>query len=260
MMGYGLGQSKALPLSSDADLPVFTPANIPSQFTWLSAKATPVDGFTDAGAGAISNWDDRSILNNQYAQGTAGNRPTISAANTNRSALFDGSNDLLRDATVDFSVNPCTLVAVFTPTAVAGSSDAVLFRLRGPAPDLAILADIRQNGDDIRAFFRNTGGTGSTTMSVADQLVAGETRWVIARMRASALGTCDLLTSDGSTATGNVASPEAVNAADGSVGAHANATAPYTGHLHELIGWNLFISNQQRALLASYLNSEWVIA
>lgn len=78
--------------------PLWTPANLAvAPALWLSADT----GVTQA-AGAVSNWDDQSANNYQFAQATAANQPAYSATGfngTHPAITADGTNDFLRSST-----------------------------------------------------------------------------------------------------------------------------------------------------------------
>lgn len=59
----------------------------------------------DLTPGAVSSWLDRTTNHNDFSQGTAANKPTASASggpNSTAEVTFDGSNDFLTNATLDF--------------------------------------------------------------------------------------------------------------------------------------------------------------
>lgn len=78
---------------------------------WFDASDTA--SITDAGAGAVSQWNDKSGNGLHLTQGTGANRPTTGTRTLNSKNVvdFDGTNDVL--ITADFTqAQPVTVFAV----------------------------------------------------------------------------------------------------------------------------------------------------
>lgn len=104
----------------------FTPATLSGLVGWydsadLSSMAANSDGSGAVGVGdQVGYWADKSGGGNHVTQGTAANRPTITAAAVNGKAalVFDGSNDNLSRTsyTAQSGLAGLTRIAVFAST------------------------------------------------------------------------------------------------------------------------------------------------
>lgn len=227
--------------------PAFSPTDITGLELWLDASDAGT--ITDT-AGEVSQWDDKSAQGNDVVQATSGNQGNTSTINTNDGIFFDGTGERMRDTPGSVTSPPGTLVAVFTPTSVAAGVEDVL-RFRATFNNTLRLS---RSADDIRAS-EGTGGA-TTVLLIANTLTVNETRWAIFRARNSGDGTSDLLDdAAGSTSTSLAASIS--DSDDINVAANADGTDSWTGHIHELIYYNRFITDTERTNLAAYLNGKW---
>ena len=233
----------------------FSPLQIADLELWLDAKDS--DTITES-SGDVSQWDDKSSVGNNVAQGTTNNQPDTSTINGNASILFDGAAvdadaDLLRDSTASITSPPMTLAIVFTPTSVgAGTFD--IFKFRDVFDNI-----IRVQRDGSALEVKEGTGAGNE-LRVASLLAADETRWFIARFRNSGDGDSDLLTDEGNTDTVTAAASINSSIDDINIGANANGANAYAGHIHEILYWNRFITNDERTALDAYLDSKWTLS
>jgi hypothetical protein len=237
----------------DAEPEPFIPSSKASLALWMDAAADPTT-FTDAGAGAISAWLDKSLDANNPVQGTGANRPLISTLNGNISALFDGTNDLLRDSSVVIGLDPISFGVVFTPTTIVGN-DNNLFRLRVGA---AVAVSFRRNADDMIAFYDASSGT-DLNLQVSNELVANQTAFAIVRFRAAGAGNSDMLTNLGGVAIGAGPVVPQVSASDLNIGANADGTLLWTGHIHEIVVFEEFLTDADQLGLAAYFAERWTV-
>lgn len=233
-----------------AAAPSFLPTDIAGLELWLDAQDS---GSITETSGEVSQWDDNSTAANNVVQATAANQPNTSTINGNASLFFDGTDERLRDSAPTIVSPPGTIAVVLTPTSVAaGVGDAV--RLRN---GFDVVFKVRRNGDDLEV--QEGQGGAATTISIANILVANETRWVIARFRNSGVGTSDMKTDQANTASASVAAAIA-DIDDINIGANASGSDPWTGHIHEVIYWNRFLTDTERDDVDAYLDAKWTLS
>lgn len=135
-------------------------------------------GVTDAGAGACSQWNDRSGNGLHFTQGTSANRPLIVAAGLNgrRTIRFDGTNDMLytTNATArGLTANQAnlSLFVLYKKTALDNSGGPFRFIAGclggGGNPRITFYASGSAAGEQNRARFscrRADGDTGSVAV------------------------------------------------------------------------------------------------
>ena len=97
-------------------------------------------------------------------------------------------------------------------------------------------------------------------MGVASLLAVNETRWVIARFRNSGDGDSDMLTDEGNTDTVTAAASINSSIDNINVGANADGTVAFAGHVHEVIYYNRFLSDAERDQLDAYLDAKWTLS
>ena len=218
----------------------------------LDLNAGDSGSITETG-GEVSQWDDGSTAGNDVVQATAANQPNTSTVNGNDSLFFDGTDDRLRDSLPTITSPPGTIAVVFTPTSVAaGVGDLV--RLRN---GFDFVFRVRRNGNDLEV--REGQGGAVTTMSIANILAVNETRWVIARFRNSGDGASDMKTDEGDTDSASVAASIA-DIDDINIGANANGDDPWTGHIHRVLYWNRFLTDDERDDVDAMLDAEWTLS
>ncbi len=229
---------------------VFAPTDIASLELWLDASDAA--SITDT-AGEVSQWNDLSTAGNNVDSAANSDEPNTSAINGNDSIFFDGTGDRLRDETPVVTSPPATFAVVFTPTSVA-AGDAFAVRCRLGFTDVF---RVGHNGSDIEINEGSGGAT--TTMTIAGTLVANETRWLIFRARNSADGTSDVLDNQGGSASATLAA--AIGTFDEfNIGANANGNEPLEGHIHEVLYYNRFLTDQERTDLGDFLDGKWSVA
>ena len=231
----------------------FSPLQIPDLELWLDAKDA---GTITESSGDVSQWDDKSSVGNNVVRGNTIQQPDTSTINGNDSILFDGDTtaanaDLLRDSSASITSPPATIAVVFTPTSV-GAGTFNLLTLRDVTTDVF---RIRRDGSALECAQGEGGSTNE--MRVASLLAANETRWVIARWRNSGDGDSDMLTDGGNTDTVTAAASINSSIDDINVGANANGASAFAGHIHEVLYWNRFITDDERTALDAYLDSKW---
>lgn len=216
-------------------------------------------GTITESSGDVSAWGDSSPSNNDVTQGTAIRQANTSTANGNPSILFDGdatdaNADLLRDSSATITSPPGTIAVVFTPTSVAAGT-AEIFKLRD---GFTRVFSIQRVGANLEAVEGNAGASNSRT--VAGVLAVNETRWVIARFRNSGDGDSDMLTDEGN--SNAAAASAAINSSidDINIGANANGANAFTGHIHEVLYWNRFITDTERSAVDAYLDARWTLS
>ncbi len=227
----------------------FAPTDIADLELWLDADDAGT--ITDT-AGEVSQWDDKSVEGNDVVQATAANQGNTDTINGNASIFFDGTGERIRDSSPTINSPPGTLAVVFTPTSVAAGLGAVV-RLRNGVEGVF---RIRRHGDELEA--EEGQSPSQTTMTIADVLAVDETRWAIARFRNSGDGTSDLLTDEDDSASASVAASIA-DIDDINIAANANGSDDWTGHIHEVIYYNRFLTDQERTDLGTYLSDKWTV-
>jgi hypothetical protein len=92
----------------------FRPTLIANLYLWLDAS--DLSTITDAGAGAVSQWNDKSGAGNNATQGTAANRPTTGTRSQNGKNVidFDAVNDEMGSAATAAN-SPVTCFVVCMP-------------------------------------------------------------------------------------------------------------------------------------------------
>ena len=151
--------------------------------SWYDASDTA--SITDAGAGAVSQLNDKSGNGNHLVQATGGSRPTTGTRTINGLNVldFDGTADTLGDAAVDGQV-PVQAYVVGETDTVAGS------RHRGQVGELLPVPIL----DDGAIYF------GSTAVGTVTNTVAVATPWLMAGYDR---GTSDIIRSAGTMDSGN---------------------------------------------------------
>ena len=122
------------------------------------------------------------------------------------------------------------------------------------------MSSIKYFGSDADGSALECVEAGSNELRVASLLAVDETRWVIVRFRNSGAGDSDLLTDEGNTDT--VTASASINSSidDINIGANANGANAFAGHIHEILYYNRFITNDERTALDAYLDSKWTLS
>lgn len=236
-----------MPLGVIAAQASFLPTDITGLELWLDADDSST--ITDT-SGEVSQWDDKSSAANTIVQATSANQGNTASINSNASLFFDGTGERMRDSSGSVTSPPGTLAAVFTPTSVAGGLGIIL----GLRLSFTNVLRLARSGDDIQAL-EGTGG-GATVLSIANTLTANDTRWAIFRARNSGDGTSDLLDDAAGSASGSLAASIG-DIDDINIAANADGTDDWTGHIHEVIYYNRYLTDTERTNLGAYLSSKW---
>jgi hypothetical protein len=124
---------------------LWTPANTTEALWFDAADSSTITTVS----GAISQWNDKSGNARNITQGTAANRPALTANGLNSLAVatFDGSNDILSTSSAGaIGVLNVSIIALFRYVSASGE-------------DLPMGLGQTADGSKIRAFYRASGGT-----------------------------------------------------------------------------------------------------
>lgn len=88
----------------------FSPLDLSPQ-AWYDASDT--DTITDAGSGAVSQWDDKSGNAEHLTQGTGSNRPTTGTRTQNSLNVLDFTNDRLVNSSIAAVTQPYTVYLAY---------------------------------------------------------------------------------------------------------------------------------------------------
>lgn len=231
----------------------FTPDSIANLQGWFDAQddATIIDGIPPD----VQSWNDKSSQAHMATQGTAAERPHESSVNSNASLLFDGVDDVLRDNSAgDIVSPPMTIGIVVTPTSIASGTGDVL-RLRFGST--SVFRFRKRNTTDM-SLSEGSGGA-TTDITISAVLAVSETRWFIGRARNSGDGLSDILDDQDNSSTASLAA--AISDVDDLlIGANADGSNAFTGHIHEIVIYNRFITDTERTSLGNYFNGKWTIS
>lgn len=251
---------------------VWTPGNLPTPPSFWVDDTTAV---TDAGAGACSQWNDRSGNGFNLTQTTAGSRPLIVASGLNgkRTIRFDGSNDVMGAAgalsTAFKNASAGWVAAVYKKTASDGVAASrtilhcstptattvrmgMLVSLSGGTANAPVLAARRLDANASAGSAADVTNRGTNWLMVVQRV-----NWATGSGQIYVNGTQTGTTSaigsgDGATATSNT------NAAVFNVGAASSTLNQADVEIAEILaGWGYLPTTDDIARLFSYFSAKW---
>ncbi len=116
---------------------------------------------------------------------------------------------------------------------------------------------IARDGDDLQCV-EGFGGS-ATILETANVLGVNQTRWVIFRARNSGDGTSDMETDEGDSVSGSLAASIS-SIDDYNIGANADGSSAFGGHIHEFLYYNRFLTDEEKAALGGYLSGGWTLS
>jgi hypothetical protein len=231
----------------------FLPSDISGLTLWLDADDAGT--ITDAGAGAVSQWTDKSTNAYALAQGTAGNRPTTGTRTQNSLNVidFDGSADhlLLTNAPINnSSTGAWTVFAVVLADSVTGVHSAV----DGDGPGTRVGQYLRTNGTAaesigfVAANAKNdgAGATLSTATAYLLRSVNDGSSTIEMFVDGSGNGTTALSGSQNYSATCSLF-----------IGQIQGAASRWDGWIAEVIDYDTALSGGDISDVETYLTSKW---
>lgn len=212
---------------------------------WMDAADDSTFSYSDYTASLVSQWRDKSGLNNHVAQSTAANQPSRSSSLNSRKLLtFDGSNDSLS------SSNSLTLTTTHTIFVVAsqtiGSSDAGLVSINNTLNNAMTL----HNGTNYYAYF---GGGGQNV----NYGISTSTHYIFTKVFKGTSSTTKQIYLNGTSATssGTITSTDASG-----VIRLGQQTTYLNGTIAEVIIFDKELSTVQLKQVHTYLGQKWGIA
>ncbi len=147
-----------------------------SLYAWFDAADAAT--ITDAGAGAVSQWADKSGNDRHVTQGTGGNRPTTGTRTINSLNVIDfvRANTTFLGAVVDSLTKPLTIMAVVDGDDTDNGQGIVHFR---NAPDDSQQLTLGINGGVTGHWGAGTqsgGATSTAAVNTNPHLLAGQYR------------------------------------------------------------------------------------
>ena len=218
----------------------WTPLDLAGLVAWYDAS--DLSTITDAGAGAVSQWADKSGNGNHVTQGTAGLRPTTGIRTQNGLNVidFDGG-DWLVSADIADVAQPVTLAAVAMPD----NLDDAAHNVWGNAPGLGNQPSFNVNG----GVWRMYAGT-PVVSAVPDTAVP---RLVVAVFN----GASSLLRINGSQVVSGDAGANPLRIL--SLGSNEGTSQFWDGWIAEAIAVEGAVAGSDLTNLESYLNAEWAV-
>lgn len=250
----------------------WTPASLatPPSF-WVDESTTA----TDAGAGACSQWNDRSGNAFHLTQATAGSRPLIVASglDSKRTIRFDGSNDVMgaagalstafrnvgagwiaalyKKVTDDAAAVSRTVLHCSTPTATTVRA-GMLASLSSGTPNAPVLAARRLDANGSAATAADTTDHNNDWIMVLHRFNWATGQGLNFVNGTQVASTAAIGTGDGATATSNTA------AAAFNVGAASSTLNQSDIELAELLaGWGYLPTTDDIDRIFGYLAWKW---
>ena len=225
----------------------FSPSDIPGLLWWFDASDT---GTITEALGVVSQWDDKAG-SNDVSQGTEANRPTTSTINGNASILFDGSNDVLFNNSVNLATPDSTFFLVMTSLSDSGTHYMCTHNNGG-----ANALFFRHVGTQLRSQHNATGD--NSIPQLTGKPVINDSFAAIARHESN--GTSDIESDDGSSATDSVVGTLNTPMDEVFIGARTSTgTNSYDGHIHEIGLYDNKISDGDKTSLMDYLKAKWTL-
>lgn len=236
----------------------FSPNAVAGLSLWLDPDDAAT--LTDAGSGALSQWDDKSSNGFDFTQTVAANRPTITAAAVNgRTAIsFDGVNDRMeRAASAIFGADgSATLFVVFvTDTVAAGQGHLVDQDVGGGGRNPQWL---RRNAAAIESIVFS--GVTAVTDGSGETINTGTTYIAEAVMDGDATDgrSVEALLSGAGDGASSVAGAFNTTATAIAIGSRATYTSGFfRGLIGEVICYDNLITSSDRLAVRSYLSTKW---
>ena len=222
----------------------FVPTDIAGVFLWLDADDAST--ITDAGAGAVSEWRDKSGNARHVSQATAGDRPTTGSVTVNGlNALAFAGDKLVRDPTTLVALGSHTRFIVATPSSVASRYLFQLLNKAGGAQFAFISAYSSVAYEEYAATVATVrygiGPAGATGVNLLTTKRDG-TAWA-SRFNGAASGS----------ATSTSAALEVT-----AIGVGGSISDPgMTGTIAEILVYDSALSTEQVAQVESYLATKW---
>ena len=231
----------------------FTPASISGLMSWYDASDTAT--ITDAGAGAVSQWNDKSGNGFHVSQGTALFRPTTGTRTVNSLNVidFDGTNDsLIRTFadTTSYLANKDAATQFCVMLFEAGNYLTAYTTASGSAP----LVGLKAEGGTIGKMRSADGSFYTSTGSI----VASNVGIVALRAQRNAVPT---LYNNGSAKTISGTCTDfpftPVTNQEICLGSLNQGFGYFNGCIAEHITYDSYLSNANTNLVANYLKDKW---
>lgn len=244
IIGIGIGPS----FGDGAEIAAFNgiddPTDLDNLILWLDGNDATT--FTFHSGVLVSQWDDKSGVDNHVTQGTSGNAPDYDSVNGR--VTFNGLSEWLKSAAFaggDESVTTIALVVEQITQASQGGTDSILDGITSGERQLIFSAREDTSGD-----FGIYNGT--ATIDTGQTINNGSKRIIV-------------ITFDTATDTVYIEGGAAVISGDGgthvlggvALGANWNNIAWFTGHIHEAIIYSDVKSEDDINLLGNYLANKW---
>jgi hypothetical protein len=235
VMCLDASQNKSYPA---ADLPVKG-----GLILWLDAADDTT--FSYSSGAVVSQWRDKSGLNNHVAQSTVANQPSRSSIlNSRKIIVFDGSNDSLSTAnSLDLSTTH-TIFAIASQS--VGSSDAGLVSINNTLNNGMTL----HNASGYYAYFGNGG-------YYATSSITGSTSYIFTKIFKGSSSTTRQIYLNGTSATssGTITSTDASG-----VIRLGQQTTYLNGTIAEVIIFNRELTATELKQVHTYLGQKWGIS
>lgn len=234
VMHFDASLNKSYP---DFDLPVKD-----GLILWLDAADDTT--FSYSSGAVVSQWRDKSGLNNHVAQSTVANQPSRSSTlNSRKIIVFDGSNDSLSTAnSLDLSTTH-TIFAIASQS--VGSSDAGLVSINNTLNNGMTL----HNASGYYAYFGNGG-------YYATSSITGSTSYIFTKIFKGSSSTTRQIYLNGTSATssGTITSTDASG-----VIRLGQQTTYLNGTIAEVIIFNRELTATELKQVHTYLGQKWGI-
>ena len=234
--------------------PAYTsPLDFEALAAWYDAADT--DTITDAGSGAVSEWNDKSGNSKHLTQGTAGSRPTTGTT------TIGGLNSLLFG--VDFMTNASITLGAFTVFAVTSHVGAGTTQILWEHSANSASNDGAYTNANLDATVNvRRGGTRSAKNAASNWLGASaaiSVHYWSGTHAAHAVRKNGAPVSISSTGGHESDAGTAEVTAALSVGARSGGSLPYAGRLGELVFVNAALSTAQIQAEEARLAAKWGI-
>jgi len=222
----------------------FLPTDISGLAAWYDASDAST--ITDAGAGAVSQWTDKSGNARTLTQGTAGSRPTTGTRTQNgRNVLdFDGSADYMSASSAFTQGTSDTVFVVCLNDDGADSTSQVVYNSDDVSNAHCRLLKVSTN------VWRATSGAAldAGTPNTSAHLLAG----VFNGTSGSSLRLDGTSIATGSTGTNSAS-------VSSHVGRNGAGTAYWDGWVAEILHYDSVLSATDIARVEAFLNAKWAI-
>lgn len=217
----------------------FSPSDLANLWLWLDADA--ITGLSDGDP--VATWEDQSVNERDFTQGTAGYKPTYQTNELNGLSIvrFDGSDDFLESASISIS-QPMTVYSVVKRTGnttaynVVMTTSATVYTWPG-FPNSA------------NTWYLFTGTTLETE-------TANDNAWHYLTMVIPNTGANSTMRTDGSSATKQM-DDEDISSQTLVLGATNTPSLPLAGDIAEHIIYNDEHDSTEIGQVEDYLTAKW---